>query len=281
MSINNKWNNKLGVGPINVVPIQDVDPTQSRGNFLLHGPPRQIPLELYDEYTLGGEIGLRFWYSDETSGGKREPNRYTREIIDEKVALAKEKKLGYYGKVADYIHEAFSDFPVREKSIAIMGSNNPVCEGFCLAYDSSPIVIEYNEIICEDDRIKTYTVEEFYNDPFECDTAISISSFEHDGLGQYGDPLDPNGDLKAMQRMKDTVKKDGILYLAVPIGMDRIDWNVHRVYGRLRLPMLLEGWEVLKAYGFDESMFTILPKDPREEKPDYGYHHALFVLKNS
>ncbi len=31
------------------------------------------------------------------------------------------------------------------------------------------------------------------------DMALSISSFDHDGLGRYGDPLDPVGDLKAMR----------------------------------------------------------------------------------
>ena len=28
------------------------------------------------------------------------------------------------------------------------------------------------------------------------DVCLSISSFDHDGLGRYGDPLDPSGDLR-------------------------------------------------------------------------------------
>ncbi len=35
------------------------------------------------------------------------------------------------------------------------------------------------------------------------DAAFSMSSFDHDGLGRYGDPLGPDSDLLAM----DTVKR--------------------------------------------------------------------------
>lgn len=38
------------------------------------------------------------------------------------------------------------------------------------------------------------------------DFAISYSSWEHDGLGRYGDPVDPWGDVKAMQRASCYVK---------------------------------------------------------------------------
>lgn len=38
------------------------------------------------------------------------------------------------------------------------------------------------------------------------DFAFSFSSWEHDGLGRYGDPIDPWGDVKAMQRASCYVK---------------------------------------------------------------------------
>jgi hypothetical protein len=38
------------------------------------------------------------------------------------------------------------------------------------------------------------------------DFAVSYSSWEHDGLGRYGDPVDPWGDVKAMQRASCYVK---------------------------------------------------------------------------
>lgn len=38
------------------------------------------------------------------------------------------------------------------------------------------------------------------------DYAFSFSSWEHDGLGRYGDPIDPWGDVKAVQRASCYVK---------------------------------------------------------------------------
>ena len=34
--------------------------------------------------------------------------------------------------------------------------------------------------------------------------------------------------------------------------VDVVAWNLHRRYGEFRLPKLLEGWEVVGRYGWDE-----------------------------
>ena len=80
---------------------------------------------------------------------------------------------------------------------------------------------------------------------------MSISNFEHDGLGRYGDPIDPNGDLRAMSEMQALVKPNGFLILGVPVARDAVVWNAHRLYGRVRLPLLLRGWSVDAFVGFD------------------------------
>ncbi len=38
------------------------------------------------------------------------------------------------------------------------------------------------------------------------DVVMSISTFEHDGLGRYGDPLNPNGDMIAMRSTRRLLK---------------------------------------------------------------------------
>jgi SAM-dependent methyltransferase len=83
------------------------------------------------------------------------------------------------------------------------------------------------------------------------DLVISISNFEHDGLGRYGDPVDPGGDLRAMAEMRALVKPGGILILGVPVARDAVVWNAHRLYGRVRLPLLLRGWSIDAFVGFD------------------------------
>ena len=44
-------------------------------------------------------------------------------------------------------------------------------------------------------------------------------SFDHDGLGRYGDPINPDGDLVAMDTVRNVVKEGGVLFLTVPIGI--------------------------------------------------------------
>jgi hypothetical protein len=112
------------------------------------------------------------------------------------------------------------------------------------------------------------------NEQFDC--AFSISSFEHDGLGRYGDPLDPYGDLAAMIQAKRNVVYGGVLFLAVPVGEDALVWNAHRIYGILRLPLLLHNWKRLSSHGFLESdcgkKFNNLTES--------SYYQPVFVLEN-
>lgn len=69
--------------------------------------------------------------------------------------------------------------------------------------------------------------------PFADKSIESIScmhTLEHIGLGRYGDPIDPQGDIKAINELKRVVKIDGNLILVVPVGKQRIEFNAHRVY---------------------------------------------------
>ena len=106
--------------------------------------------------------------------------------------------------------------------------------------------------------------------PFAC----SISSFEHDGLGRYGDPLNPDGDIEAMRNVKDNIlEKGGILFLAVPCGVDKTVFNAHRVYGN-RLNKLIEGFEVLDS--FPKNLNQILQTDTGKD----AAYQPLLVLKS-
>jgi len=45
------------------------------------------------------------------------------------------------------------------------------------------------------------------------------------------------------------VKPQGKLYLGVPNGPDFLFFNAHRIYGPLRFPMLIEGFNLLGTFG--------------------------------
>jgi SAM-dependent methyltransferase len=68
---------------------------------------------------------------------------------------------------------------------------------------------------------------------FENNSVKSLScmhTIEHIGLGRYGDPLDYDGDLKAINELKRVLAVNGNLLFVVPIGKARIQFNAHRIY---------------------------------------------------
>ena len=72
------------------------------------------------------------------------------------------------------------------------------------------------------------------NLPFQSDSVESISCMhviEHIGLGRYGDTLDYNGDIKAINELIRVTAKDGNILFVVPVGgTSTICFNAHRIY---------------------------------------------------
>src|SRR6185503_14708423 len=62
------------------------------------------------------------------------------------------------------------------------------------------------------------------------DSLSCMHTVEHIGLGRYGDPIDPGGDMKAMKELQRVLKKNGNLLFVVPVGKPKIQFNAHRVY---------------------------------------------------
>jgi SAM-dependent methyltransferase len=62
------------------------------------------------------------------------------------------------------------------------------------------------------------------------DSLSSMHVIEHVGLGRYGEPLDPDGDLKAIRELCRVLAPGGNLMVVVPVGRARIQYNAHRVY---------------------------------------------------
>ncbi len=58
----------------------------------------------------------------------------------------------------------------------------------------------------------------------------ALCSLEHFGLGRYGDPVDPEACFKCFDNIQRKLKKEGKLYLSVPVGKERVEFNAHRVF---------------------------------------------------
>jgi len=234
--------------------------------------PKRIPKELLDEFTMNGSIAIKRWYINSIHYNKS-PQIYTDKQVSQIMGQVKNDAIGGYGQTDLWLYKALNKYSIKGKSVAVMGSVFPWYESVVLCYGGFCTVIEHNEIISKCSRIKTLTPAEYSHNPIQFDMGLSISSFEHDGLGRYGDRLNPNGDLEAMAKMKLVIKPGGLLFLAVPIGKDTLVWNTHRIYGRKRFPLLINKWELLDSFGFENNSFDI----------EYSKMHGvqpIFVLKN-
>lgn len=95
--------------------------------------------------------------------------------------------------------------------------------------------------------------------PFADASVASLSCMhvvEHVGLGRYGDPLDPTGDLKAIAELKRVLAPGGALLFVVPVGQPRIMFNAHRIYSYA---------QVVGAFsGLTLEEFALIPDDPQD-----------------
>ena len=63
-----------------------------------------------------------------------------------------------------------------------------------------------------------------------CDSLSCLHALEHFGLGRYGDPVRWDGYLIGFNNLLAVLKPGGKLYISVPIGRPRIEFNAHRVF---------------------------------------------------
>jgi SAM-dependent methyltransferase len=84
--------------------------------------------------------------------------------------------------------------------------------------------------------------------PGPFDVVIACSVVEHIGLsGRYGSSEDPEGDLKAMRKIRSLLSPGGVAFITVPVGVDVVHRPWHRVYGKQRLPLLIEGYSIVRS----------------------------------
>lgn len=250
-------------------------------------PPEYIPTSEKDAFLLFGYAALGTWYmNDKNSANGEKPRNWDR--ISELMEYPKDKlaDMAYHIESASMYH-AMASHRLDEMSGVVIGSMQPWVEVMALRNGARKVLtVEYNSLNIQEqfkDRMSSVFPVDFvknwqnYSETF--DFAASFSSIEHSGLGRYGDPLDPIGDLREMLKIKCILKKGGLLFLAFPLGTDAIQYNAHRIYGPVRLAMMFYGFEWLDTFsGIEEKAFD-LNSNRLHSNVKFGQIQHTMVLK--
>jgi len=62
------------------------------------------------------------------------------------------------------------------------------------------------------------------------DSISCLHALEHFGLGRYGEPIMPNGNIVGFNNIQKILKINEIFYLFFPIGNNEVYFNAHRIF---------------------------------------------------
>lgn len=185
------------------------------------------------------EFGLReeSFFSDDikkyTELNKREnfriQEKYLWPVIGEKYAMAGEA--GNY-----FLQDLWAANKILHEGVKAHFDIGSRIDGFIahlLAADVDVTVIDVREFPLEIAHLHTIvddatTLHQIPDNSIESMSALC--SLEHFGLGRYGDPLDPESCFECFKNIQKKLKKGGRLYISVPIGKERVEFNAHRVF---------------------------------------------------
>lgn len=232
-----------------------------------NSPYKIIPEELKNEYTMNGKIPifkkgcpLTFdgsWFFDDSKKNGVEwsnslINDHMNRFTPDNIKNNREGISSYGHEVCVNLLTSFEDYNIKNKNVAVIGSETPWIEAILLNMSNKVTTIDYNVPFfnSENIQLKCYDYFNHFEKNIETyDAIITFSSIEHSGLGRYGDPLDPNGDIKVMNNIYNNLTDNGLVIWGAPVGKDAVVWNAHRIYGPIRLPLIFNNFKEEKWYG--------------------------------
>lgn len=108
-----------------------------------------------------------------------------------------------------------------------------------------------------------------------------LHTIEHIGLGRYGDPIDPKGDIRAARELTRVLSPGGQLLFVTPVGNKaRIQFNAHRIYTYEKACALFPDLELVEFSYIPErdSSGIIEYANPKQLRTE-AYACGCFVFK--
>jgi hypothetical protein len=129
------------------------------------------------------------------------------------------------------------------------------------------------DIMESDDNLKEYT-----------DSLSCLHALEHFGLGRYGDPINATGYIEGYKVLHEMLKPGGMLYLSVPIGSERVEFNGQRVFSVRRVYELYKDDFELVCFSYVDDMGDLIEnvhniEDGIENNFGLTYGCGIFELR--
>ncbi|MFA5275924.1 MAG: DUF268 domain-containing protein [Candidatus Omnitrophota bacterium] len=118
--------------------------------------------------------------------------------------------------------------------------------------------------------------------PFLDSSVGSISSLhviEHVGLGRYGDPIDPEGHLKAAGELSRVLKTGGMLLISVPVGKEKLYFDGHRIFDPNTILSMFAGLKLVEFSLIDDHGKAVMHNAPISLAQKCSYGCGLFIFE--
>ena len=228
-------------------------------SLIIRPPVRMPPADLIDRFTQNGDMPIlrqlyyNQVYSDSNSNVTALKLQISFKEFNEWLFKVKNNQpLNYGDKYFHWIMRKYKN-EIKDKSLVVIGTEEPWIEAIGYDLSASQITtLDYTRKKYQHKRLEWLHVNDYLDDMInnkiqleQFDNSASFSSIEHSGLGRYGDPLSPEGDIDAVRQVHCMLKPNGLFFLGLPCSTDDssyIEFNAHRVYGSKRLNLLFNGW---------------------------------------
>lgn len=117
--------------------------------------------------------------------------------------------------------------------------------------------------------------------PFADGDVKSLSSLhviEHIGLGRYGDPIDPDGHVRAARELVRILSPGGTLLLGTPVGRERLCFDAHRVFDPETVVSMFAPLDLRRFALIDDAARTVIPSASFDDARRCEYACGLFVF---
>ena len=140
-------------------------------------------------------------------------------------------------------------------------------------YDYRPAILNLNNLACKHADLTKLT--------FQSNSISSLScmhTIEHIGLGRYGDPIDPEGDISAFNELKRVCAINGNLLIVVPVGVKKIRFNAHRIYNPHDIITYMSGFDIVD-FSFVNDQGSFIENGSLNDAANQTYGCGCFWFK--